>query len=451
VFTVFEDNLYNIYVTDSTVPGDLGTVPDVGRSAAVLPSADRQRGEVAAFLEMPAQGLPKPATYEEEEYTARLSLDTIGQPVVGVGADRFGAYAAGGISMVWSDMLGNHQLGTSILLTSRLQETGFSAAYINRQRRWNWGIVGDQTPYVTGGFAQYFDVIDDQLVFVQEELRQTQVNRGVSALLQYPLSRAQRIEVNGGVRQISFHQRLDTLYYSGITGQFLGDTQLDLPSAAGITLGEAGTALVYDTSVFGATSPILGQSYRLEYTQAAGTLDFSGVLLDYRRYFMPVRPFTLAFRGLHYGRYGSSSEDFRLSPIFLGYPGLVRGYEIDSFEPGECAASLTSSCPVFDDLVGSRMAIAGAELRFPLVGVFNRRTYYGPLPIEVALFADAGVAWSRATEPAFAGGSREWARSVGTAIRFNLLGYIIGEIDYVRPLDRPGRGWMWQFNFTPGF
>ncbi|MGE0445869.1 MAG: hypothetical protein AB7P99_11625 [Vicinamibacterales bacterium] len=27
----------------------------------------------------------------------------------------------------------------------------------------------------------------------------------------------------------------------------------------------------------------------------------------------------------------------------------------------------------------------------------------------------------------------------------------IGEINYVRPLDRPGRGWVWQFNLTPAF
>ena len=28
---------------------------------------------------------------------------------------------------------------------------------------------------------------------------------------------------------------------------------------------------------------------------------------------------------------------------------------------------------------------------------------------------------------------------------------VILELDYVRPLDRPGRGWLWQFNLTPGF
>ena len=41
--------------------------------------------------------------------------------------------------------------------------------------------------------------------------------------------------------------------------------------------------------------------------------------------------------------------------------------------------------------------------------------------------------------------------SVGVAMRANLFGFAVAEIDYVRPLDRPGRGWLWQFNLMPGF
>jgi hypothetical protein len=76
---------------------------------------------------------------------------------------------------------------------------------------------------------------------------------------------------------------------------------------------------------------------------------------------------------------------------------------------------------------------------------------YGGVPIDVGVFADAGVAWTSFDKPSFAGGNRDWVRSVGATVRFNAFGYIIGEVDYVRPLDRPERGWMWQFNFTPGF
>ena len=42
-------------------------------------------------------------------------------------------------------------------------------------------------------------------------------------------------------------------------------------------------------------------------------------------------------------------------------------------------------------------------------------------------------------------------KSAGVAARVNLFGFAVAEINYVRPLDRRGRGWLWQFNFSPGF
>ena len=40
---------------------------------------------------------------------------------------------------------------------------------------------------------------------------------------------------------------------------------------------------------------------------------------------------------------------------------------------------------------------------------------------------------------------------VVSIVLVDLLGFAIAEIDYVRPLDRPGRGWLWQFSLRPGF
>ena len=167
---------------------------------------------------------------------------------------------------------------------------------------------------------------------------------------------------------------------------------------------------------------------------------------------MPARPFTFAVRALHYGRYGRDGEDERLSPLFIGYPGLVRGYEDTSFDPGECEANATFACPAFDRLLGSRIAVASAELRFPLLGLFSRSSYYGPFPIEMAFFGDAGTAWtSNSGRPRYLGGDRDWVRSAGAALRINAFGYAVLELDYVHPFDRPDRGWLWQFNLTPGF
>jgi hypothetical protein len=334
-------------------------------------------------------------------------------------------------------------------VTNRVSETGAIVQYINRTRRWNWGVVAERTPYVTGSFGQGLTDFNGQTAFIEQTLRITQTNNALTGLLQYPFSRAQRLEFSAGARHIGFDQRLETQIFSGFTGELLDRTTEKLPSAEGLNLAETSAALVYDTSLFGATAPILGQRYRLEYTQEAGSIVYAGLLADYRRYFMPVRPFTVAIRGLHYGRYGRDSEDPRIAPLYLGYPGLVRGYDVSSFDASECNTG--GACPAFDQTVGSRLMIANAELRFPLYGLFNRRSFYGPLPIELALFADAGVAWNADSSPTLFGGDRDWVRSAGLALRFNAFGYAVGEIDYVQPLDRAGRGWMWQFNLTPGF
>jgi hypothetical protein len=90
-----------------------------------------------------------------------------------------------------------------------------------------------------------------------------------------------------------------------------------------------------------------------------------------------------------------------------------------------------------------------AELRFPLWGAFGGQGFYGPLPVEIAFFGDAGIALG-ATE-GFSGNNEKWVKSAGVAARVNLFGFAVAEINYVKPLDRRGRGWLWQFNFSPGF
>jgi outer membrane protein assembly factor BamA len=167
---------------------------------------------------------------------------------------------------------------------------------------------------------------------------------------------------------------------------------------------------------------------------------------------MPARPWTLAARVMHVGRYGRDAEDPRLSPLFLGYPSLVRGYNTGSFDASECPTDPNAGCPAFDRLLGTRMLVGNAELRFPLLGVLGVGSgYYGAFPIEAAIFADGGVAWLRGNEPTFLGGGRSGVASAGAALRLNLLGYAIGEVDFVRPFQRPGKGWYWEFSLAPGF
>jgi len=103
--------------------------------------------------------------------------------------------------------------------------------------------------------------------------------------------------------------------------------------------------------------------------------------------------------------------------------------------------------------MGSRMLVGNLEFRFPLLRPFGASSrMYGPIPVEVALFADGGVAWDRNDKPSIFGGSRKGVGSAGVAFRVNLMGFAVGEFDLAHPFQRPGeRGWTFQFNLSPGF
>jgi outer membrane protein assembly factor BamA len=409
------------------------------------------------LLTDPANGLPQPQEYVVEDYKPRLGLEAVGQPQIAVGGSRFGAAVAGGLSFYFSDLLGDQHVDTSIQFNSGLtgnfsaKDTAAAVTYVNQAHRWNWGVSASQIPYLSGGIQSGVGVIDGQQALIDQTIIHRQTERGVTGLLAYPFSRAHRVEFQGGVTQLSFDQIIRTQAYS-FTGNLFFDETDETSLRDPLTLTTSSAALVYDTSSFGATSPVQGQRYRLEAAPTFGTIDYTGVLLDYRRYFMPVPFYTLATRVLHYGRYGLGGDDDRLVPLFLGYSSLVRGYDVNTFDATECFATATSSCPAFDRLLGSRILVGNVEFRFPLLRPFGvSSNMYGPVPVEVALFADGGVAWDRSTTPTFFGGERSGVSSVGATLRFNLLGFAIGQFDWARPLQRDARGWVFQFSLQPGF
>jgi hypothetical protein len=115
-------------------------------------------------------------------------------------------------------------------------------------------------------------------------------------------------------------------------------TVVETESADPLYLGTASVALVRDTSFFGATAPLFGARSRFEIGFSRGSLQYGTLLFDWRRYYMPVRPFTIAVRGMHYGRYGRDSEHVRLLGLYTGYPEFVHGYGVGSFSAVECPA-----------------------------------------------------------------------------------------------------------------
>ncbi|MGI9041206.1 MAG: peptidase S9 [Gemmatimonadales bacterium] len=455
VYSLFQSDGYEVFAIDSAeVLAGLPVTRSAPGRPGVLPPPERDNALLVEILGDPLAGLPAVDEFAVQPYSAGLGLTYVGQPSLLAGSNQFGTYVGGGAALYFSDILGNHNLVTALQVNGGLKDITALVGYQNLGNRLNWGATVQQVPYLTGGYAAGTATVDGEPTFVEQQLLERQTNRDIQATVSYPFSQVQRVELSGGYSNISFDRELRTRAYSIRTGNEVLDDTEDLPTGSSLNLGVGSAALVYDNSFLGATGPIAGQRYRLEVSPTFGSLDFVGVLGDFRRYFMPVRPFTLAGRVLHFGRYGAGGEDERLQPLFLGFSGLVRGYRYGSFDASECVPSAgdPSGCPAFDQLLGSRMLVGNLELRFPLLGVLGLGSgYYGAFPLDFTIFGDGGVAWDSDNDPSFAGGEREPVFSAGAGLRLNLFGFAVAELNLVRPFDRPGKGWIWEFNLQPGF
>jgi Tol biopolymer transport system component len=445
------DSNYSIYAID---PPALGGTADqkvaMNEATVTLPPRSEPGGLVYTMHADATDGLPPASeTPPTEPYKAKLGLEFVGQPTVGVGVDRFGTFVGGGTSMYFSDMLGDENLGLSIQAYGSIKDTGGVLVYSNLKRKIDWAVGLQQLPYIfSGGFSQSLDSSGTQLL--DQQLIERETFSTVFGLASLPLNRADRFELQPSFQRVGFSAQLYTDSYSALDGSYLGSSNQSLDTGlAPLYLGSVSGAFVHDTSVFGATSPIVGARGRFEVSPTFGTITYTNVLADYRRYFMPVRPVTVAFRVTHFGRYGSGSEDQRFGELYLGYPDLIRGY--DGITSAECVPNATDPCHVYDQLFGSRILLGNFEVRAPLWGLFKGQLTYGPLPVEVALFADSGIAWTKGDKASFLGGDRKLLTSVGAALRVNVFGYLVVETSIAHPFERPGKSWVWQWSFSPGF
>ena len=450
-FSVFEDDGHSIYMLEES---DLQqtVAPQAARRAALLPGRDAATGEVQSLLSDPKRGLPAaslPAA-TSEKYGRKLKLDMIGQPSFSAGVTSFGTYIAGSISASFSDMLGDRSLGMVLAAAGSFQDIGGQLVYVDRQHRWNWAGIVDMMPYRTG-YATIEDRPGSNETIVTEVLER-QTNRGGFLTASYPLNTATRLELSGGARRTQYSGERVVSVYTYDTGQLINQIKTPIVKDAPLYLSEASVAFVRDTAYFGATSPIYGARSRFEVGQSLGSLQYTTLLVDVRRYYMPMKPFTLAVRGMTYTRLGMDSNYERLAPLYLGYPDLVHGYGLGSFDIRDCdKVDANNKCQIFNELSGSGLATLNLELRAPLFGIRKREFDYGKVPIEIAAFFDTGIAWSTEHPPAFMGGTRDLIKSAGALARVNLFGMFIFEFAASHPFDRGMGGVQWQVTLRQGF
>ncbi len=472
-FSVFNKQGFNVMALGPAAAQGEPVQPqaNVAYQGDVLPPvADVTEGPVYAYLNDPTTGLPSGANFTEKPYQGGLSLDMIGPPSLGVATSTFGTGVAGGVSAYFSDMLGNQQLAAAIQANGTVKDIGGMAQYVNLDHRWNWGAVVGHIPYL----LLYRGVQDngDGTYAINDYFDRIYIDQA-QGLVQYPFSQVRRIEFQGGYTRYSYNREIQQ-YIVTPTGQVLDQRKVSggaTPPA--LNLMQASAALVSDFSVFGFTSPIQGGRSRFEVSPTFGSLQFTSVTADYRRYFF-ANPVTFAVRGYHYGRYGRDSEANAIQPLFAGYEWYVRGYDPNSFDQSECntSSAVTSSftgCQAMDQLIGSRLAVANMELRIPLLGVEQFGLINFPyLPTELSFFADGALAWgqnspasltyvrnlsdlSACTSVGDPGCEHHPVFSAGVSARMNILGFMVLEAYYAYPFQRPQKGWHWGFQIMPGW
>jgi len=437
------------------------------RASAELPSGV-ERAEtvlsVAQLLDSAAIALPDTTTFKRYGYKIGFQPEYISRPSIGYAQDNFGRGVFGGTTIVLSDLLGDHRLAFAAQVNGRLSEAYLLGAYSSTGRRVQYTTGALQQPlfYLTGqeegpdGQGRY--------IVVQEVSRL--ITRQAFWIGAYPLNRFTRFEFGGSFSSVDRSTQLYTDVYRLSDGAYLGFEPGRTWHQSGINYGAPYLAWVSDNTLVGYTGPIAGRRYRFQVEPTVGSYRWIEYQADYRRYFPILFNFlTLA------GRVQTSisvGRDEKVLQKHIGRPEFVRGYDREEYR-GACyiappgvdqPPSEQNGCSAVD-LLGSRVAFANAELRFPLV----RRFDLGLLPISLPpvdglVFYDVGIAWS-------SGQTAQWSshpgddvslvrtprRSYGAGIRLNLFGFALLRWDYAIPLDRPtgSRKGYWSWTLGPSF
>ena len=417
---------------------------------------------VRALLDSATLSLPDTNEFTFRPYKVRFTADYVVRPTVGYQRDNFGRGVFGGTAIALSDILGNHSVVFAGSINGRISEAQFLGLYVNQSHRLNWAGGFSQDPLYFYGGSDWTRIEDPRHPGVGDSLEvfSTRIRRFVIrdafAESSYPFSRFNRIEL--GLHAVNISEAtldLQTLYDA--SGPF--DQRLVQGGGPSATFVQPSIAHVHDNTLFGYVGPFAGSRSRFSVSPAFGSWQFTAGLVDYRRYLF-FRPFTIAVRGLMFGRFGRDADRF---PVFLGSTELIRGYTAGSFRNHECVANPKTTsqtgCAELDQLIGSKIAVGNVELRFPL----TRSLVLGFLPlgfppIEGAFFYDIGMAWDDAStvkwhrqvgdDPVLV---RTPLRSWGGSIRANVFGLLIMRLDYTKPIDRPLKHSYWTISLGPTF
>ncbi len=459
-YSYFKEGKYSIYRANKE---DFNFVEvdasEIDMRAATLPPLKRSTIPVVdEFLSREVREEVFPVdSFDVKEFKPQFGLTFIGSSGVGASTSRFGTGMSGGVAMLFSDIIGFNQLYSMLAVNGEIYDFGGQVGYVNQRSRINWGASASHIPYPFAYLRAERDVqfsddgpVYDDLQFVIRRTFEDQV--GMFAF--YPISTTRRIEVGGSLAWYYFREDIFHNYYQGGFPVGQDRSKGDVPS--GFNLQRLNIGYIGDNSYFGMASPMTGHRYRFSVEKYFGRIDMYSAIADYRKYYF-FNPVSIAFRAMHHGRYGQQAQNDLFYPLYLGYPGFMRGYDYGSLY--RVRDEFFDDDFTFNHLMGSRMLIGGLEVKVPFTGPERLALISsGFFFTELAWFLDAGIAWNEGQSLVFDGTNIDSARnrfpvfSTGPSLRVNLFGALILEPYFAWPFSSRGMGsGGWGLNFLPGW
>ena len=408
---------------------------------------------------------------EEKPYRPKFKLDYISNIGMGItNNSMYGTGMQGGVSMIFSDMLGQHQLFAAASLNGEVYDFGGYVAYYNQKHRLGWGGTLSHIPYTSyyQGVVRDTISIGENVIPVDNykiyTIRMFEEKLGL--FTSYPFSKTLRVELGGSLAHYSYKITTHNYYfdyydpYSGYSVGYYGYEKKEEESPDGFNFHEINTAFVGDNSVFGMTAPMRGQRFRIGLQKYFGRQNLNTFSFDYRKYVF-TKPVTFAFKLAHYNRFGKESElSYQdggiLPPLYLGYDFFLRGYSYSALY--ESMMNTGGQSLWYTDLLGSKMLVSNFEIRLPFTGPERLAAVKSSMFFtDLNFFVDAGLIWNTGdTLSMHRDANNRDVRyplfSTGISARVNLFGQIIVQPYYAFPLSLKtnGRGYF-GINFYPGF
>jgi outer membrane protein assembly factor BamA len=293
--------------------------------------------------------------------------------------------------------------------------------------------------------------------FLQTQVLARFIARSAFANGIYPINRFTRFEYGATLQNVDrslmyISQGID--FNVGLSTGFYLDS---IVGAGSLNYVSPFVAWVQDNALFGPAGAIYGHRYRLSAEQQMGNVQWTNFGVDLRRYDPLV--FSLLTVATRFSANLSVGRDELEFPKFIGRPDFIRGYDRELYA-GDCSSSVSDPnlCGA-TQLLGSRVAFANVELRFPLV----RRFVLGLLPVSLPpvdglFFYDMGMAWSkdqsvslRRPENYDFVTQRYPLSSYGFGIRMNLFNIALIRWDYTIPRDGTFRNGYWFWTLGQSF